>query len=115
MKRTNKNYTLPLSGKTRDPKARVAEDARRTMKPKRKKPQPAPAPEPEPRPEPLDLEPEGPAADEAGPEAGPEAATPAAPFVPAPRARGEVVPRDPLQLYLREISRFPMLAPDEEF
>jgi RNA polymerase sigma-32 factor len=115
LKRTNKNYTLPLSGKTRDPKARVAEDARRTMKPKRKKPQPAPAPEPEPRPEPLDLEPEGPAADEAGPEAGPEAATPAAPFVPAPRARGEVVPRDPLQLYLREISRFPMLAPDEEF
>jgi RNA polymerase sigma-32 factor len=30
------------------------------------------------------------------------------------KKRSAVVPRDPLQLYLREISRFPMLQPDEE-
>ncbi|MCM0755371.1 RNA polymerase factor sigma-32 [Desulfovibrio aminophilus] len=35
--------------------------------------------------------------------------------LPAPSGRGEVVARDPLHLYLREISRFPLLAPEEEF
>ncbi len=36
-------------------------------------------------------------------------------LLPAPAPRSAVVPRDPLQLYLREIARFPMLAPEEEF
>lgn len=93
------------------------------MKPKHEKRKPPetqdqePSPEvldQEPSPEALDLEPEpeipepeGPADEEARPLPGP--------FVPAPKARGEVMPRDPLQFYLREIARFPMLAPDEEF
>ncbi len=32
-----------------------------------------------------------------------------------PPKKGEVVVRDPLQLYLREIARFPLLGPEEEF
>ncbi len=37
-------------------------------------------------------------------------------FLPAPDpAESRSIQRDPLQLYLREISRFPMLKPDEEF
>jgi RNA polymerase sigma-32 factor len=39
------------------------------------------------------------------------------PFLPAPvaRKRGEVSTRDSLSHYLREIARFPLLAPEEEF
>ncbi|WP_320006753.1 RNA polymerase sigma factor RpoD/SigA [Maridesulfovibrio sp.] len=36
-------------------------------------------------------------------------------FLPTPRAKGEVATKDPLHLYLQEISRFPLLEPDEEF
>ncbi|WP_320171729.1 RNA polymerase factor sigma-32 [Maridesulfovibrio sp.] len=36
-------------------------------------------------------------------------------FLPTPKARGEIATRDPLHLYLQEISRFPLLDPDEEF
>jgi RNA polymerase sigma-32 factor len=36
-------------------------------------------------------------------------------LLPAPSPRGAVAARDPLHLYLREIARFPMLAPEEEF
>lgn len=36
-------------------------------------------------------------------------------FLPTPKASGEVATRDPLSLYLREISRFPLLDPEEEF
>ncbi len=44
-----------------------------------------------------------------------EAGSREAPPAPAPGAPVEVVARDPLQLYLREISRFPLLGPEEEF
>ncbi|HMM40075.1 MAG TPA: RNA polymerase factor sigma-32 [Desulfovibrio sp.] len=50
------------------------------------------------------------AGEEADAEVAPEPFT-----LPAPTGRGEVVARDPLHLYLREISRFPLLAPEEEF
>ncbi|NDV27205.1 RNA polymerase sigma factor RpoD/SigA [Desulfovibrio sp. JC010] len=40
---------------------------------------------------------------------------PKADFLPTPRAKGEVATKDPLHLYLQEISRFPLLEPDEEF
>ncbi|WP_319763539.1 RNA polymerase factor sigma-32 [Maridesulfovibrio sp.] len=36
-------------------------------------------------------------------------------FLPTPRAKGEIATKDPLHLYLQEISRFPLLEPDEEF
>ena len=36
-------------------------------------------------------------------------------FVLAPRSSSAVAPRDPLQMYLREIGRFSMLQPEEEF
>jgi RNA polymerase sigma-32 factor len=36
-------------------------------------------------------------------------------FLPTPRAKGEIATKDPLHLYLNEISRFPLLEPDEEF
>ena len=36
-------------------------------------------------------------------------------FLPTPRPKGEVATKDPLHLYLQEISRFPLLEPDEEF
>ncbi len=36
-------------------------------------------------------------------------------FLPTPKTSGEVANRDPLSLYLREVSRFPLLEPDEEF
>ncbi len=37
------------------------------------------------------------------------------PFLPVPAPKGEIATRDPLHLYLREVSRFPLLAPEEEF
>ncbi|BBD07869.1 sigma-70 family RNA polymerase sigma factor [Desulfovibrio ferrophilus] len=36
-------------------------------------------------------------------------------FVLAPRTGSDVVPKDPLQMYLREIGKFSMLKPEEEF
>ena len=33
---------------------------------------------------------------------------------PRPRSEGSLSTRDPLQLYLREIGKFPMLKPEEE-
>ncbi|WP_027178999.1 sigma-70 family RNA polymerase sigma factor [Maridesulfovibrio bastinii] len=36
-------------------------------------------------------------------------------FLPTPKKSGEIATRDPLSLYMREISRFPLLDPDEEF
>jgi RNA polymerase sigma-32 factor len=36
-------------------------------------------------------------------------------LMPDKRSGGHLATRDPLQLYLREVNRFPMLEPDEEF
>jgi len=49
--------------------------------------------------------------------AAPPAVAAQKPFLPAPvpRRRGEITSRDSLHHYMREIARFPLLAPEEEF